>query len=134
VTQLTFRGVPIVWDNQEIPMPRGVYKRKDPKKLSRKEAEKLKAAASVTDQLKNGAAEGAVKNFSFEAPARPWRQHLSIIQEGPNPPVYSMLGTSELSGEIVERLKANNPKATRITVLRINIEETSVWSKDEDHF
>jgi hypothetical protein len=124
-------------------MPRGIYKRtsrKGPKKLSSAEARKLKKAATATlvDPSDLNLAQIATRipkeKIEFEAPARPYRNIVTIIQNRGGNNVTNLTGTSELLEEVVARLRSHNPDAYRVNVIEVKIVSTASFSADSEPF
>lgn len=113
-------------------MPRGKYPRKKTTKVVLTPTDKadLKRA---TEKLTAGVADGAPQGFTFEAPARPYRQYMTTIHYADRID-RNIIGSSELIGELIERLRINNPTAVRINVLLVRVEQILGWSLEQDPF
>jgi hypothetical protein len=119
-------------------MPRGKYvrtKRKDPKKLSLKEARALKKAASVVpavDHQFDKAELAQAAERVFNAPSRPYRNIVTIIQNKNGHNSTNFDGTSELLEEVAARVRVGNPDAYRITVMEVTVSATASFVRDTD--
>jgi hypothetical protein len=110
-------------------------KRKDPKKLSLKEARALKEAASKVPEPMDQIGKADLVQVAervFNAPTRPYRNIVTIIQNKNGHNSTNFDGTSELLEEVAARVRVGNPDAYRITVMEVTVSATASFVRDTD--